>query len=192
MKRSAIAAPFFAVNAPETRRGYCCLVRFWDGDNPVTAISLRRARAADSQDIAALVRESWLAANQNLLPGDTADALVQSADIGGFVAGEWPSVWIAEIDGEIAGVVGVNPAGVIWALYVRPGYQGCGIGSALYDAAINTLKSAGQRKAMLEVLAANENAVAFYRSRGWVPEGRRTEHIPGFRFTAVRMGLALA
>lgn len=45
---------------------------------------------------------------------------------------------------------------------------------------------------MLEVLAANENAVAFYRSRGWVAEGRRTEHIPGFRFTAVRMGLALA
>ncbi|MEQ9448543.1 MAG: hypothetical protein RLN70_06480, partial [Rhodospirillaceae bacterium] len=60
------------------------------------------------------------------------------------------------------------------------------------DAAINTLKRSGQRKALLEVLAANENAVAFYRSRGWVPEGRRTEHIPGFRFTAVRMGLALA
>jgi ribosomal protein S18 acetylase RimI-like enzyme len=45
---------------------------------------------------------------------------------------------------------------------------------------------------VLEVLAANENAVAFYRARGWVPEGRRTEHIPGFRFTALRMGLALA
>jgi ribosomal protein S18 acetylase RimI-like enzyme len=45
---------------------------------------------------------------------------------------------------------------------------------------------------MLEVLAANENAVAFYRSRGWVAEGRRTKHIPGFRFAAVRMGLALA
>jgi ribosomal protein S18 acetylase RimI-like enzyme len=45
---------------------------------------------------------------------------------------------------------------------------------------------------LLEVLAANENAVAFYRARGWVAEGRRTEHIPGFRFTAVRMGLALA
>jgi ribosomal protein S18 acetylase RimI-like enzyme len=158
----------------------------------MTALCIRRAETADTQDIAALVRESWLAANQNILPGDTADALAQSADIGGFVAGEWESIWVAEMDGYIAGVAGVNPAGVIWALYVRPGYQGCGIGSALYDAAITTLKRAGQRKALLEVLAANENAVAFYRSRGWVAESRRTEHIPGFRFTAVRMGLALA
>ena len=55
-----------------------------------------------------------------------------------------------------------------------------------------SLKQAGRRKALLEVMAANENAVAFYRARGWVLEGRRTEHIPGFRFTAMRMGLALA
>lgn len=158
----------------------------------MTALCIRRAKAADAQDIAAAVRESWLAANQAILPDDTADALAQSADIGGFVAGEWQSIWVAEINGDIAGVAGVNPAGVIWALYVRPGYQGCGIGSALYEAAINTLKRAGQRKALLEVLAANEHAVAFYRSRGWVAESRRTEHIPGFRFTAVRMGLALA
>ena len=157
----------------------------------MSALRIRQATAADTQDIAALVRESWLAANQGLLPDDTADALAESADIGGFVAGEWQSIWVAELNNDIVGVTGVNPAGVIWALYVRPGYQGYGVGSALYDAAINTLKRAGQRKALLEVLAANENAVAFYRSRGWVPESRRTEHIPGFRFTAVRMGLAL-
>jgi ribosomal protein S18 acetylase RimI-like enzyme len=158
----------------------------------VTALRIRRAKAADAQDIAALVRESWLTANQDLLPNDTADTLVKTADIGGFIAGEWESIWVAELNDDIVGVTGVNPAGVIWALYVRPGFQGYGVGSALYDAAINTLKRAGQRKALLEVLAANENAVAFYRSRGWVAESRRTEHIPGFRFTAVRMGLALA
>lgn len=157
----------------------------------MNAICIRRAKTGDTQNVANLVQESWLVANQNLLPSDTANALAKSADIGGFVAGEWQSIWIAEINKEIAGVAGVNPAGVIWALYVRPDYQGCGIGSALYEAAINMLKLAGKRKAILEVMAANENAVAFYRSRGWVQEGRRTEHIPGFRFTAVRMGLAL-
>ncbi len=158
----------------------------------MTALCIRRAKAADTQDIAALVRESWLESNEDLLPEDTTDTLKKSADIGGFVAGEWESIWVAEMGTNVVGITGVNPAGVIWALYVRPGYQGYGIGSALYDAAITTLKRAGQRKALLEVLAANENAVAFYRSRGWVPESRRTEHIPGFRFTAVRMGLALA
>jgi ribosomal protein S18 acetylase RimI-like enzyme len=159
----------------------------------VTILNIRPATADDSDAIVALVREAWLAANQNILPGDTVARLERSsAHLAGFVAGEWQSIRVAEIDNVIVGAVGVNPSGVIWMLYVLPGYQGCGVGSALYDAAIGTLRQAGSRKAMLEVLAANENAVAFYRSRGWVPEGRRTEHIPGFRFTAVRMGLALA
>ena len=158
----------------------------------MTTLQIRPAAACDSVAIAALVREAWLAANQNLLPGDTVAKVAQSTHLGGFVAGEWQSVRVAEIDNEIIGAVGVNPAGVIWMLYVRPDYQGCGVGSALYEDAIGAMKQAGSRKALLEVLASNENAVAFYRARGWVPEGRRTEHIPGFRFTAVRMGLALA
>jgi ribosomal protein S18 acetylase RimI-like enzyme len=158
----------------------------------MTALTIRAAVAADATTIATVVRESWLAANQNMLPGDTFSKLAHSTHLSGVVAREWKNIWVAAVDGEIVGAVGANPAGVIWMLYVLPGYQGCGVGSALYDAAIGALRQAGQRKAHLEVLAANEGAVAFYRARGWVPEGRRTEQIPGFRFTAVRMGLALA
>lgn len=158
----------------------------------MSALHIRSATADDSAAIAAVVRESWLATNQNLIPIDSQRALTNSRNLAGFVAGEWQSIRVAVYDGDIVGAVGVNPSGVIWMLYVLPAYQGCGVGSALYDAAIGTIKSSGGRKAVLEVLAANENAVAFYRARGWVPEGRRTEHIPGFRFTALRMGLALA
>lgn len=158
----------------------------------MSALNIRFATADDSVAIASVVRESWLEANKTIIPSDSQRALTNSRTLAGFVAGEWQSIRVAEIDGEIVGTVGVNPAGVIWMLYVLPAYQGCGVGSALYDAAIGSLKSAGQRRAVLEVLAANENAVAFYRARGWVPEGRRTEHIPGFRFTALRMGLAIA
>jgi ribosomal protein S18 acetylase RimI-like enzyme len=158
----------------------------------VSALEIRSATADDSSAIASVVRESWLDANKNLIPADSRRALASSRDFAAFVAGEWTGIHVAVADGGIVGAAGVNPAGVIWMLYVLPAYQGCGVGSALYDAAIGTIKSAGRRRAMLEVLAANENAVAFYRARGWVPEGRRTEHIPGFRFTALRMGLALA
>ena len=162
----------------------------------MTTLHIRPAAASDAMAIATLVREAWFAANQNLLPNDTVAKLAQSSQLGGFVAGEWQSMRVAEIydenESEIVGAVGVNPSGVIWMLYVRPDYQGCGVGSALYDHAIGAMRQAGSRKALLEVMASNENAVAFYRARGWVPEGRRTEHIPGFRFTAMRMGLALA
>ena len=157
----------------------------------MSALNIRPAAPFDSMAIAALVRESWLASNQNILPRDTVAHVKASGDLSGFVAGEWQSIRVAEVDGMIVGAVGVNPAGVIWLLYVLPAYQGCGVGSALYNDAIGAMKRAGNRKALLEVMAANENAVAFYRSRGWVPEGRRTQHIPGFRFTAVRMGLSL-
>lgn len=162
----------------------------------MTSLQIRPAEACDSTAIAALVRETWLSANQDLLPCDTLSNISQTGrltnQLGGFVAGEWQSVRVAATAGQLVGAVGVNPAGVIWMLYVLPAYQGRGVGSALYNDAIGAMKQAGSRKAILEVLASNENAVAFYRARGWVPEGRRTEHIPGFRFTALRMGLARA
>lgn len=157
----------------------------------MTALHIRPARPHDSEAVSTLVRESWLSANQSLLPSDTVDALQKSEKLGDFVAAAWQSVHVGILDDEIVGAVGVNPTGVIWMLYVHPAFQGCGIGSALYDNAIGQMKQAGSNKAQLEVLAANENAVAFYRARGWVPEGKRTEHIPGFRFTALRMGLSL-
>ncbi len=158
----------------------------------MSALEIRPARAVDSTAIAAVVKESWLSANKDILPGDSLSQVAHSAHLSTMVAREWGNIQVAVIEGVLVGAVGINPAGVIWMLYVLPGYQGCGVGSALYDAAIGELKQAGRRKALLEVMAANESAVAFYRARGWVPEGRRTEHIPGFRFTAVRMGLALA
>jgi ribosomal protein S18 acetylase RimI-like enzyme len=161
----------------------------------MTTVEIRPAAAADSEAIAHVVRESWLATHRDLLPADTVRRLEHGDGMSRFAAQNWRNIWVAEARrgdaAELVGVVGMNPDGVIWMLYVLPGFQGCGVGSALYDLAIGTLKNSGRPKALLEVLAANENAVAFYRSRGWVPEGRRTEHIPGFRFTAVRMGLAL-
>ena len=161
----------------------------------MTSVAIRSAVADDCEAVAHVVRESWLAANRDILPPDTIQKLVHSDTMSRFAATQWKNIWVAEVEAphakEIVGVVGLNADGVIWMLYVLPGYQGCGVGSALYEVAIGTLKRSGHRKAMLEVLAANENAVAFYRSRGWIPEGRRTEPVPGFRFTAVRMGLAL-
>jgi ribosomal protein S18 acetylase RimI-like enzyme len=158
----------------------------------VSSVAIRPARAGDSQAIARVVKESWLASNRHLLPEDSANAVMHGDRLAEITAMHWSSIWVAELNGAVVGAVGTNDQGHMWMLYVLPDHQGLGIGSALYTAAIDRMRKSGARKAMLEVLAANESAVSFYRTRGWVPEGRRTEHIPGFRFTAVRMGLALA
>ena len=158
----------------------------------MSAINIRPARAHDSEAIARVVKESWLATNRRFLPEDSAKAVMHGDRLAEITAMHWQSIHVAELDGAVVGAVGANDQGHMWMLYVLPDCQGLGIGSALYSAAIDNMRKSGTRKAMLEVLAANESAVSFYRTRGWVPEGRRTEHIPGFRFTAMRMGLALA
>lgn len=158
----------------------------------MSSIAIRAAHADDSGSIARVVKESWLATNQRYLPEDSAKALAHGDRLAEVTAMHWQSIWVAEVSGQVVGAVAANDQGHLWMLYVLPDFQGLGIGSALYGAAIDNLRKNGARKAVLEVLAANESAVSFYRTRGWVPEGRRTEHIPGFRFTAVRMGLALA
>ena len=158
----------------------------------MSSVSIRRAQACDGKAIAFVVKESWLASNRHFLPEDSAAAITHGDRLGEIVTLHWNSIWVAEVAGKIVGAVGTNDQGHMWMLYVLPTHQGLGIGSALYTTAIDNLRKRGTRKAVLEVLAANESAVSFYRTRGWVPEGRRTEHIPGFRFTAVRMGLALS
>ena len=133
----------------------------------MSALEIRPAKPIDSAAIAMVVKESWLDANRDLLPGDSFSHLAHTTHLGAMVTREWSNIRVACMDGVLVGAVGINPAGVIWMLYVLPGHQGCGAGSALYDAAIGALRLAGRRKALLEVLAANEGAVAFYRSRGW-------------------------
>jgi len=158
----------------------------------VAHVSIRPAQAGDEQAISFVVKESWLATNSHFLPEDSAKAVSHGERLAEIVTMNLHAIQVAVHEGRIVGAVGTNDHGHMWMLYVLPTHQGLGIGSTLYNAAIEKFRRAGQSKAVLEVLAANESAVAFYRTRGWVPEGRRTEHIPGFRFTAVRMGLALA
>lgn len=158
----------------------------------MSSVRIRSAHASDTDSIAFVVKESWLATNSQFLPEDSAKAVSHGDRLAEIVTMHLQAIHVAEVNGRVVGAVGANDQGHIWMLYVLPAFQGLGIGSALYDATIDKIRKTGRRKAVLEVLAANESAVAFYRTRGWVPEGRRTEHIPGFRFTAVRMGLALA
>ena len=54
----------------------------------MSALSIRPATADDSSAIAAVVRESWLDANKNLIPADSQRALTNSRNFAAFVAGD--------------------------------------------------------------------------------------------------------
>lgn len=87
---------------------------------------------------------------------------------------------LADQDGVVVGYVSLGrvrdegmPAdlGEIWALYVLPDHQGCGLGSALLTAGVGRLRALGFRAVVLWVLTGNTSARAFYERRGFALDG---------------------
>ena len=73
-------------------------------------------------------------------------------------------------DDEPAGIAARDGAGdYISDLWVAPGREGRGVGSALLAALEAAIAQAGHGTARLEVLTANARALALYRRRGYRP-----------------------
>ncbi|WIY82467.1 GNAT family N-acetyltransferase [Propionimicrobium sp. PCR01-08-3] len=82
---------------------------------------------------------------------------------------------LATIDGRPAGVLAWRVAdgeGWLHRLYVHPDFQGQGVGRALHDRALASLRELGCTRANLWVLAVNKPAVELYEHWGWrqIPE----------------------
>jgi GNAT superfamily N-acetyltransferase len=61
--------------------------------------------------------------------------------------------------------------GTIHSLYVDPALQGGGVGALLLQAAEDGIAAAGAATATLWVFGDNTPSLAFYRRRGWAPDG---------------------
>lgn len=84
--------------------------------------------------------------------------------------------WVAEADGAILGFCIAALDGEVWALFVRPGCEGRGVGLALMRACVDWLTEQGVGEAMLET-GAGTRAEAFYRRFGWIEAGRSRHDI---------------
>ena len=83
--------------------------------------------------------------------------------------------------------VSIRPASEIVGLYVLQNRQGKGVGGALLDAALELLP---ERKVALFVLLGNENAIGFYRHRGFRFTGKElTQAVTGGELTELEMVL---
>ena len=137
-----------------------------------------RVREAMEADIPAMM-ELRLSVRENQLfdPGQ-----VTAADCLAYV--ERGHMWVWEEDGEILGIsASTCDTGWIWALFVRPGHEGRGIGRALFAVACAALISAGHRTLRLST-DPDTRAVRFYRAAGWHEAGRTSEGELIFTFDA--------
>ena len=75
--------------------------------------------------------------------------------------------WVWEDAGTIVGFsIALDADPSIWALFVLPGHEGRGVGSALHDAAVDWLWSRGAACIWLST-DPGTRAERFYRDRGW-------------------------
>jgi ribosomal protein S18 acetylase RimI-like enzyme len=139
-------------------------------------IDIRKAEPHDAAAIAAVHAESWQGAYGGIIPFRALRAMIsrRSTNWWADAIRRAASVIVVEIGGEVVGyaTLGRNRArelpqqGEIYELYVKPEYQGIGLGTRLFAAARDRLAAHGLAGLVVWALEDNANATRFYAGSG--------------------------
>ena len=160
--------------------------------------TVRHATSADADAIGRVQVDTWRVAYADLLPQETIDAF----DVGtrqemwreglGRTPRPGSATFVALVEDEVVGFATVGASyseegtGELYAIYVDPPRWGIGAGRALIERAEASLRESGFSKALLWVLAGNEQAERFYRAAGWERDGEKEDDFQGARVTELR------
>ena len=119
-------------------------------------------REAQVEDIPAL-HEVRLSVTENVL----SDPRKVTPEMYAAYLGDSGKGWLCEVEGEVVGFsVASSGDSSIWALFVKPGYEGRGIGRRLLALATNWLFDTGASSIGLST-GANTRADRVYERLGW-------------------------
>ena len=136
----------------------------------MSLIHIRPARMAELDRLAAIGLAAWQRGIAPLVPGLVWDRVRAANPFRPFLRHRRDAVVVAEMAGEPAGIAARDHAtNYISDLWVAPGQEGRGVGSALLASLEEAIRQAGYGTARLEVLTANVRALALYRRRGYRP-----------------------
>ncbi|MGV3526814.1 MAG: GNAT family N-acetyltransferase [Candidatus Sericytochromatia bacterium] len=150
---------------------------------------LRPACLADAAEIASVHVTSWQATYRGLLPDKLLNGLSvarRSQQWQTWIAEAAPdSIWVGEAASGLAGFVIGGPErsgqahfeGEIQAIYLRPDFQGLGLGKALFQHMQQRLCEQGRRHQLVWVLTGNQRASQFYARQGGQPTLQRQVQI---------------
>lgn len=139
-------------------------------------IDVRRAEPQDALAISEAHRLSWQYAYGGLIPHKSLTRMIERRreDWWRKAARGPATLLVADVAGTIAGyaTLGLNRAralpqeGEIYELYLRPEYQGIGLGHTLFHEGRRLLKSLGCSGLVAWCLEDSDNATRFFRSQG--------------------------
>jgi GNAT superfamily N-acetyltransferase len=134
---------------------------------------IRSGLDADGPAMIALIWACWLA-----YPGVKMDVdreMPELHALATYYAGQGGSLWVAEIDGAVAGMIAVRPleqaTWEICRVYVDPTLHGAGLGHALLDLAERHAIKAGAERLALWSDTRFDRAHRFYEKRSYVRHG---------------------
>jgi len=155
-----------------------------------------RATVQDVPTIKEVLRETWHDTYASLLPKSAIEAITSQWHAPELLTEQVqnPDIYfaIARDGGAVAGVITAqkqDDAVVVGRLYVRPQYQGRGIGRQLLESSYHAFVDA--RTVRLTVEAENRKGVAFYAKEGFRETARISEEVAGTSLENVVMEKAL-
>lgn len=152
-------------------------------------IDIRHAEPDDALAIAETHRVSWQQAYAGVLPHVSLRKMLERRNTVWWqraIRGS-TSILVLDVGGEVAGyaTLGLNRArslpheGEVYELYLRPEYQGVGLGTRLFAEARRLLRSLGCEGAVVWCLEDNAIAMAFYQGQGGRDLAEGYEHFDG-------------
>ena len=161
----------------------------YDWHMGIVAIETRRAGPQDAAQIAEVHDAAWTNAYSGLLPYKALTRMVQrrGADWWANAIKRSTVVLVIEMAGKVAGyaTIGRNRvstlpySGEVYELYLKPEYQGIGLGTRLFLAARGELGRRKLKGTVVWVLADNEQAISFYENAGGRAVAEGSEQFDG-------------
>lgn len=139
-------------------------------------IDIRRAEPGDADAIAQVHLEAWRGTYSGIIPHRALSAMINRRGPQWWASAtrRMATILVIDVGGTIAGyaTLGHNRSrdlpqqGEIYELYLKPEYQGVGLGRRLFAAARQKLHAHGLKGLVVWALEENGGALAFYQGAG--------------------------
>ncbi|WP_322417490.1 GNAT family N-acetyltransferase [Mesorhizobium huakuii] len=147
-------------------------------------ITVRKAQASDVAVLKQVLQDTFEGTWLPHVTQASARRYVET-DIGGrYVERNWPEFTLAEVDGEITGLIHWR-GDFIEAVHVRASHQGQGVGGRLLSHAEQAIAAAGFGQVRLETDTFNERAQNVYKAVGYAEKHRYPDDEWDSGFTTV-------